>query len=77
MGLGKRTAKQTGDGREAYLLDLTKPYHNLLGMVRGDDERSFYWDGNIEKNFSVLLLVMNEIENIEKLIIFNYNLEYA
>ena len=45
-GLGQRTGKQTDGGREVYLLDLTKPYHNLLGMVRGDDERRFYWDGN-------------------------------
>ena len=46
-GLGQRTGRQTGDTKEAYLLDLTRPYHNLLGMVRGADERTFYWDGNV------------------------------
>lgn len=43
---GDNRGSLTEDGWEAYLLDLTRPYHNLLGMVRGEDEKSFYWDGN-------------------------------
>ncbi len=46
-GLGQRTARETAGTKEAYLLDLTRPYHNLLGMVRGTDEKAFYWDGNV------------------------------
>lgn len=46
-GLGQRIGKEVGERREDYLLDLTRPYHNLLGMVRGEDARNFYWDGNV------------------------------
>ena len=33
--LGQRTGRCTGGGMEEYLLDLTKPYHNLLELRRG------------------------------------------
>ena len=46
-GLGQRTGRQTGGIKEACLLDLTRPYHNLLGVVRGEEEKTFYWDGSV------------------------------
>lgn len=30
-----------------YLLDLTKPYHNLLGVERNGTSQTFYYDNNI------------------------------
>ncbi len=56
-GLGQRTGKtlytggadrKTGDVREDYLLDLTRPYHNLLSITRNDGTpvQTFYWDNN-------------------------------
>ncbi|MCM1267225.1 MAG: DUF6531 domain-containing protein [Bacteroidales bacterium] len=57
-GLGQRTARQTGAGLESYLLDLTRPYHNLLGMVRGETVRNFYWDENVT--------AMSEMPDAEK-----------
>ena len=47
-GLGQRTSRRSGGSEESYLLDLTRPYHNLLS-VTGEDgaqARTFYWDGN-------------------------------
>ena len=32
---------------EEYLLDLTKPYHNLLELRRGERRQTFYWDMNV------------------------------
>ncbi|MCM1422630.1 MAG: hypothetical protein NC415_02315 [bacterium] len=43
---------------ETYLLDLTRPYHNLLGMVRGETVRNSYWDENVT--------VMSEMPDAEK-----------
>ena len=30
-----------------YLLDLTKPYHNLLELHKGKHRQTFYWDMNV------------------------------
>lgn len=51
-GLGDRTGKNvTGRGgerrEESYLLDLTRPYNNLLAVTGGEKEQYFYWDGNV------------------------------
>ena len=43
-GMGQRVGKATGTSREEYLLDLTKPYHNLLGIRREGETEHFYWD---------------------------------
>ena len=43
----RQTARRTGDTKVAYLLGQTRPYHNLLGMTSGADERTFYWDGSV------------------------------
>ena len=43
-GLGQRTGRAEGEQTEAYLLDLTKPYHNLLGTESGELRHRFYWD---------------------------------
>ncbi len=45
--LGQRTGRCTGGGMEEYLLDLTKPYHNLLELRRGEHRQTFYWDMNV------------------------------
>lgn len=45
-GLGQRTGKTVSGREEEYLLDLTKPYHNLLGISREGNEQSFYFDWN-------------------------------
>ena len=45
--LGQRTGRSTGGGMEEYLLDLTKPYHNLLELHRGERRQTFYWDMNV------------------------------
>lgn len=42
-GLGYRTARNEA----AYLLDLTKPYHNLLGIQEGEETKTFYLDGSM------------------------------
>ncbi len=46
-GMGQRTGKQEGDGGEEYLLDLTKPYNNLLGVRKNGHSQDFFADWNI------------------------------
>ena len=45
---GQETARKAGDIREDYLLDLTRPYHNLLSVTRNDGTpaQTFFWDNN-------------------------------
>jgi len=43
-GMGQRVGKNWGTKPEEYILDLTRPYHNLLGIQRGEEEESYYWD---------------------------------
>lgn len=43
-GLGQRTGRRTNEKREDYLLDLTRAYHNLLGLETGEERQNFYWD---------------------------------
>ena len=43
-GMGQRVEKRSSTEPEEYLLDLTKPYHNLLGIQREKETESFYWD---------------------------------
>ena len=45
--LGQRTARRTAEEAEEYLLDLTKPYHNLLERHKGKHRQTFYWDMNV------------------------------
>lgn len=45
--LGQRTGRSAKGETEEYLLDLTKPYHNLLGFQKGKQQQSFYWDFNV------------------------------
>ncbi len=45
--LGQRTARSTAAETEEYLLDLTKPYHNLLERQKGKHSQTFYWDMNV------------------------------
>ncbi len=45
--LGQRTARSTAEETEEYLLDLTKPYHNLLERHKGKHRQTFYWDMNV------------------------------
>ena len=45
--LGQRTGRQSGEEMEEYLLDLTKPYQNLLGIENGKRMRKFFWDSNV------------------------------
>ncbi len=45
--LGQRTARSTAEETEEYLLDLTKPYHNLLELHKGKHRQTFYWDMNV------------------------------
>ncbi len=45
--LGQRTARSTAGETEEYLLDLTKPYHNLLELQKGKHRQTFYWDMNV------------------------------
>ncbi len=42
--MGQRVEKNLGFEQEEYILDLTRPYHNLLGIQRGEEEESYYWD---------------------------------
>ena len=46
-GLGQRTGRTTDGQEEEYLLDLTKPYHNLLEISREGKEQNFYFDWNV------------------------------
>ena len=43
-GMGQRVEKRSGSKLEEYILDFTKPYHNLLGIQREEERESFYWD---------------------------------
>ena len=43
-GMGQRVEKRSSTEPEEYLLDLTRPYHNLLGIQREKERESFYWD---------------------------------
>lgn len=47
-GLGHRVGTVNVNGKEKYLLDITKPYHNLLGISNGDKRQNFYWGLGIE-----------------------------
>ena len=44
--LGQRTGRTANGEREDYLLDLTKPYHNLLELQKGKQTQTFFWDFN-------------------------------
>ncbi len=44
--LGQRTGRTANEEREDYLLDLTKPYHNLLELQKGKQTQIFFWDFN-------------------------------
>ncbi len=46
-GLGQRTGKNVNGRGEDYLLDLMKPYHNLLGIRKEESEQNFYFDWNV------------------------------
>ena len=46
-GLGQRTGKTVSGRDEDYLLDLTRGFHNLLGIWKGESEQKFYFDGNM------------------------------
>ncbi len=46
-GMGQRTGKREGDSGEEYLLDLTKPYNNLLGVRKNGHSQDFFADWNI------------------------------
>ena len=46
-GLGQRTGKSVNEDEEDYLLDLTKGYHNLLGIQKEESGQRFYFDGNV------------------------------
>ena len=43
-GMGQRVKKKSGSKLEEYILDFTKPYHNLLSIQREEETESFYWD---------------------------------
>ena len=45
-GIGYRVGKSNNGMEEKYLLDLTRPYHNLLTVEGGEKSQSFYWDIN-------------------------------
>ncbi|MBD5546509.1 MAG: hypothetical protein HDQ97_03810 [Lachnospiraceae bacterium] len=44
-GLGQRTGKNVNGDAEDYLLDLTRGYHNLIGIQKGENNQHFYFDG--------------------------------
>lgn len=46
-GLGQRIRKSVSEDEEDYLLDLTREYHNLLEVYRGETSQCFYFDGNV------------------------------
>lgn len=50
-GLGQRIGREYREGgrtlKDCYLLDQTRPYHNLLGIEREGAVRTFYYDGNV------------------------------
>ena len=46
-GLGYRTGKTVNGSDEGYLLDLTRGYHNLIGIQKGESKQHFYFDGKV------------------------------
>lgn len=66
-GLGHRTGRETNRGREDYIIDLTRPYHNMLIMIDAEKSRTFYWDGNVS--------AMSEITTYKITSIFHYYLQ--
>ena len=45
-GLGQRMGRSINGREEDYLLDLTKPYHNLMGIYKEEEcSQRFYFDG--------------------------------
>ncbi len=45
-GLGQRMGRSINGREEDYLLDLTKPYHNLMGIYKNEEcSQRFYFDG--------------------------------
>lgn len=45
--LGQRTGKCSEKETEEYVLDLTKLYHNLLGIEKAEGMQKFFWDSNV------------------------------
>ncbi len=45
--LGQRTGRSSGAHTEEYLLDLTRPYNNLLGIEKEDGKQNFFWDVDV------------------------------
>ena len=43
-GMGQRVEKRRGSKQEEYILNFTKPCHNLLGVQREEERESFYRD---------------------------------
>mgnify|MGYP001041375748 CR=1 FL=1 len=43
-GLGQRAERIGKEEGEEYLLDLSRPFHNLLELRKGKHRQSFYWD---------------------------------
>lgn len=43
-GMGQRVEKRSGSKQEEYILNFTKPCHNLLGVQREEERESFYRD---------------------------------
>lgn len=46
-GLGHRIGKKSHEENVNYLLDLTKPYQNLLCIENGDKKQKFFWDYSV------------------------------
>ena len=43
-GMGQRVEKRSSTDQEEYLLNLTRLYHNLLGIQKQKETESVYWD---------------------------------
>ena len=43
-GMGQWVEKRSDTRQEEYILDFTKPYHNLLGIQSEGESERFYWD---------------------------------
>ena len=46
-GLGQRTGKNANGDAEDYLLDLTRGYHNLIGIQKGESKQHFYFGDKV------------------------------
>ena len=46
-GFGQRTVKNVNGYAEDYLLDLTRGYHNLIGIQKDENGQHFYFDGKV------------------------------